>query len=173
MFVRHSWSVSTGVENEFYEVGFDLIRSKLFFAKLVKLCLLRFSVGQDMLTQRRYVSELKQPSCWRSWSRLHQKSCLRCDVKIPSLPSHQDPINMKKTVNKLIWEQIWLNLQDRQLISGKRKPNLMGKNEVSVSISFGVKRRRPSVSPLHILHFSVYSVLKSVDGYCQLEISWS
>ena len=80
---------------------------------------------------------------------------------------------MRKTVNKLIWEQIWLNVHDRQLISGKRKPNLMGKNEVSVFISFGVKRRRPSVSPLHILHFSVYSVLKSVDGYCQLEISWS
>ena len=75
---------------------------------------------------------------------------------------------MRKTVNKLIWEQIWFSL-----ISGKRKPYLMGENEVSVFILFGVKRRRPSVSPLHILHFSVYSVLKTIDGSCQAEISWS
>ena len=31
MFVRHSWNVSTGVENEFYEVGFDYVQS--FFSQ--------------------------------------------------------------------------------------------------------------------------------------------
>ena len=81
---------------------------------------------------------------------------------------------MRKTVNKLIWEQIWLNLQDRQFDSWEKKTEFNGKkNEVSVFILFGVKRRRPSVSPLHILHFSVYSVLKTIDGCCQAEISWS
>ena len=80
---------------------------------------------------------------------------------------------MSKTVNKLIWEQIWLNLQDRQFDIWEKKTELHGKKEVSVFILFGVRRRRPSVSPLHISHFSVYSVLKIVDGSCQAEISWS
>ena len=85
-------------------------------------------------------------------------------MKIPSLPSHQDSINERKTVKKLIWEQIWLNLQDRQFDIWEKKTIFNGKNEVSVFILSGVKRRRPSVSPLHILYFSVYSVLKTIDG---------
>ena len=84
---------------------------------------------------------------------------MRCDVKIPSLPSLQDSINMRKTVNKLIWEQIWLNLQDRQFDIWEKKTEFNGEKMKLVFLSlFGVKRRRPSVSPLHILHFSVLSV---------------
>ena len=80
---------------------------------------------------------------------------------------------MKKTVNKLIWEQIWLNLQDRQFDIWEKKTEFNKKNEVNVFILFGVLRTRPSVSPVYILHFYVYSVLKAVDGSCQAEISWS
>ena len=46
-------------------------------------------------------------------------------------------------------------------------------NEFSVFIDFilfGVKRRRPSVSPLHILHFSVRVQCFKVNGSCQADI---
>ena len=80
---------------------------------------------------------------------LHRKSCLRCDVKIPSLPSHQDSINMRKTANKLIWEQIWLNLQDRQFDIWEKKTEFNGKkNEVSVFILFGVMHQSIPAAPI-------------------------
>ena len=70
------------------EVGFDYVQSFLIRkTSQTTLCLLRFSAGQDMLTQEdkrrnwnsRLVEEV-EVDCTRS---------LACDVKMPSLPSHQ------------------------------------------------------------------------------------
>ena len=56
---------------------------------------------------------------------------------------------MRKTANKLIWEQIWLNLQDRQFDIWEKKTEFNGKkNEVSVFILFGVMHQSIPAAPI-------------------------
>ena len=114
MFVRHSWSVSTG--SRMNSTRLDSITFKAFFRKTSQttLCLLRFSAGQDMLTQ--------EDKCLNWNSRLVEEvevDCTRSLVcgamwKFLVYRRIKTTSTCRKTVNKLIWEQIWPNLQDRR-----------------------------------------------------------
>ena len=117
--------------------GWIRLRSKFFFAKLVQLHYVYFDSVQARTCWH------KEDKCLNWNSRLVEEvevDCTRSLVcgamwKFLVYRRIKTTSTCRKTVNKLIWEQIWLNLQDRRFDIWEKKTEFNGEKMKLVFLS--------------------------------------